>query len=346
MKIIVRGANWIGDAVMTIPALRELRRLFPDAEIVLHTRPWAEGIFRDAEFIDEILMIKSKATGFRETAAEAKRLKAMRFDLAVLFTNSFQTAAVVRLAGIKKRFGYAREGRGILLSDPIKPPKWKDERHQVYYYLNIVGEIERRFFAGESISQTTPEVALSVSETRRIDAREFLESNGVDPKKNLIAIGAGSTNSEAKRWGEAKFAEIGRRLFDECDAQIVMLGSESETDISDQVAALGERDFIDLTGATDISMAAAILAEADLFISNDMGLAHLAAAVGTQTIVIFGPTNETVTRPFGDKNVLIVREPVECSPCMLRKCPIDHRCMTRISTERVFDLAASMLKGQ
>ena len=136
MKILIRGANWIGDAVMTIPAMGELRRLFPDAEMTLYTRPWAEGVFREAGLVDKILTVEPKSSRFRETAAEGRLLKRHGFDIAILFTNSFQSAAVVRFAGIPKRFGYAREGRGILLSDPIRPPAWRDEKHQVYYYLN------------------------------------------------------------------------------------------------------------------------------------------------------------------------------------------------------------------
>ena len=342
MKILIRGANWIGDAVMTIPAMRELRRLFPDAEMTLYTRPWAEGIFRDACLVDKILTVESKSSRFRETLAEGKALKRQGFDLAVLFTNSFQSAAVIRFAGIPKRFGYAREGRGILLTDPIKPPRWRDERHQVYYYLNIVSEIERRLFGTATVDEKEPISTLQVSEDRRSEARAFLEGAGVDLSKPIIAFGAGSTNSMAKRWGGEKFAELGSRLAAELGANILLLGTKNESDVSRQVIGLANADIIDLAGATDLSAATAILCECDLFVSNDMGLAHIAAAVGTKTIVIFGPTNDVTTRPFGP-DAVIVRHEVECSPCMLRECPIDHRCMRRISVDRVFELAKKEL---
>jgi heptosyltransferase-2 len=345
MKILVRGANWIGDAVMTIPALRELRRLFPDAEIALYTRPWAEGIFRDIGFVDMILPAAlKKSSRFRETFDEGRALKQYGFDVAVLFTNSFQSAAVVRFAGIPRRFGYAREGRGILLSDPIKPPAWRDEKHQVYYYLNIVSELERRVLRTSTVHERPPVCEIAVSEKRRLEARAFLDNAGVDQSKKIVAFGAGSTNSMAKRWGVERFGELASKLASERNASILLLGAKNESDVSRQVCSLANADIIDLAGATDLSMATAVLSECDLFVSNDMGLAHIAAAVGTKTIVIFGPTNDVTTRPLGP-NATIIRHDVECSPCMLRECPIDHRCMTRISTDMVFDRAVDLLKA-
>src|SRR5688572_33510026 len=113
MKIVVRGTNWIGDAVMTIPALRELRRIFPDAQITLHTRSWANGIFQDADFIDEILAFEESESKVRTVTEQVKLLKEQKFDLAVLFPNSFASAATVKLSKIPRRFGYAKEGRSV-----------------------------------------------------------------------------------------------------------------------------------------------------------------------------------------------------------------------------------------
>lgn len=342
MKILIRGANWIGDGVMTVPAMRELRRLIPDAEITLYTRPRAEGIFRDAEFIDKIVEIKRADSRFRNIVEEAKRLRTEKYDLAVLFPNSFESAVVVRLAGISKRFGYARDGRGILLSDPIKPPKWRDERHQVYYYLNIISEVERRILHSNTVVERDPVCELTVSEKRLAGASELLEEAGVDVSKPVVAFGAGSTNSMAKRWGEERFAELGAMLQNEIGANVVMLGSRDEADVSSRVSALSDADIVDLTGKTNLAEATAILARADLFVSNDMGLAHIAAAVGTKTVVIFGPTKDVTTRPFGP-NAEVVRHDVECSPCMLRDCPIDHRCMARVGVDRVYEASLKQL---
>ncbi len=343
MKILVRGANWIGDAVMTIPALREVRRLFPDDEITLYTRSWAEGVFRDAEFVDRIVKIRQSDTRFKSIVEEANRLRAEKYDLAILFPNSFESAVVVRLAGIPRRFGYSRDGRGILLTDPIKPPKWKDERHQIHYYLNVIGEIEKRIFGTDTVMKSEPASELAVSEMRIAEAAKLLDEAGVDVSKPIVALGAGSTNSVAKRWGEERFAELGAMLQNNLDANVVLLGSRDEVEISSRVSALSDADIVDLTGKTDLADVTAILARADLFISNDMGLAHIAAAVGTKTIVIFGPTNDVTTRPFGI-NAEVIRHDVECSPCMLRICPIDHRCMTRIGADEVFERAKMLLE--
>ena len=340
MKIIVRGANWIGDAVMTIPALRFLREIYPDANITLYTKKWAEGVFQDADFIDRILVVENEGSGFRDTVREAKRVSAGQYDLGILFTNSFQSAAVMRFAGVKKRVGYSREGRGILLTSPIKPPEWKIERHEVHYYLNLAHEFARRQrleIGNEEIRSSLP-----VSDERRMKARERMAEAGTDLTKPIIGLGVGSTNSQAKRWGEAKYAELADLFSGSVESNLVMFGSKEEAEIAGQVAALTKVDLIDLTGSTDLAMATAMLAELDLFISNDMGLAHLAAAVETKTLVVFGPTKDVTTRPFGE-NAQVIRHPVECSPCMLRKCPIDHRCMTRLSPESVFVTAMEML---
>ena len=330
---------------MSITALRALRELFPDANITLYTKAWAEGIFQDADFIDRILTVENTGSGFRETVREAKRVGAGSYDLAVLFTNSFQTAAVVRIAGVKKRIGYGREGRGILLTDPVKPPVWEHERHHSFYYLHLIEEVARRTGLDFSYQNKDRSEALLVNDERREKVKRRLVEAGVDLSRRTIGFGAGSTNSAAKRWGEAKFAALANLLAENENANIVLLGSKHETDVSARVAALSNADVVDLTGATDLANAAAMLSEIDLFVSNDMGLAHLASAVGTKTLVIFGPTNDANTRPLSE-DAAIIRHPVECSPCMLRECPIDHRCMTRISPEVVFQKAAEMLNEQ
>jgi heptosyltransferase II len=337
VKIVVRGTNWIGDAVMTIPALRELRRIFPDAELTLHTRSWANEIFQDADFVDEILSIEPDETVFEQ----AKKLRKHKFDLAVLFTNSFQTALAAKLGKVKRRFGYANEGRAILLTDAVKIPEWKAKRHESFYYLNLVAEIETKFYMRQTVLESEPQLDLKVSEERRAEARRILEENGIDLSKKIIALGAGSTNSRAKRWQTESFAELNDRLQNELNANVVLIGSKDELNVSQEVFEKSNIKPIILTGKTSLSEAVAVLSEIDLLVSNDMGLAHIAPAVGTKTLVIFGPTNPQTTKPLGSE--IIRRQTVECSPCMLRDCPIDHRCMTRISADEVFEKSKSMI---
>ncbi|CAN5870127.1 lipopolysaccharide heptosyltransferase II [soil metagenome] len=335
MKIVVRGTNWIGDAVMTIPALRELRRIFPDAEIFLHTRSWAKGIFQDADFIDEILAFENSGSKFKTVLLQAKNLKRQNFDLAILFTNSFESAFAAKLALIPRCFGYGKEGRSFLLTDSVEIPVWKNQKHEVFYYLNLIAEIEKSFFGTETILQNETQVNLKVSEERKLDARKILEESGVDLSKKTVALGVGSTNSRAKRWQTESYAELNDRLQSDLNMNVILVGGKDELNISHEVFEKSKIKPVILTGKTTLSEAVAVLSEVDLLVSNDMGLAHIAPAVGTKTLVIFGPTNPLTTQPLGSE--IIRRTDVECSPCMLRDCPIDHRCMTRISAAEVFE---------
>jgi heptosyltransferase-2 len=330
MRILVRGTNWIGDAVMTIPAIQELRRLFPQAHLTLLTRASTVEIFRDSAIFDEIIIAKSFLNDVRQ-------LRSGRFDLAVIFPNSFESALAVRLAGVKRSFGYAAQHRSMLLSDAIEVPDWKDTRHEVYYYVELVREAGKRL--AQTISTAEPsQPEVSVAPTIRERARTLLREKGIGPNGSIVVLAPGSTNSRAKRWTPESFAALNDRLREELGVDVVLMGSPDDKEVSDRVSELSDRKPFDLTGETDIALAAAVLSEVDLLISNDMGLAHLAPAVGTETFVIFGPTNPVTTRPFSDRATVITAS-VECSPCMLRDCPIDHRCMTRVSPDEVFERA-------
>jgi heptosyltransferase-2 len=344
MNIVVRGANWIGDAVMSVPALRALRRLFPSDRITLHTRSWATGIFRNADFIDEILVFDKPESSLKEVVDQSRALREREFEMALLLPNSFASALTARFAGIPKRFGYSRDARRIFLTDPVPVPAWKNEKHQVFYYLNLISAVENALLGTDSVAELEPDASLPVSKARRAEARELLESNGVDLKRRSVGLGVGSANSNAKRWPAARYAELTDRLQREVGANVILMGSPDELEVSHDVYSKCRIKPIVLTGMTDIDAATAVLSELDLVVSNDMGLAHISASVGTSTKVIFGPTDPLVTRPFGPR-AEVIREPVECSPCMLRVCPIDHRCMTRISVDRVFSIASAELAG-
>lgn len=339
-RIYARGTNWVGDAVMTIPALRELRRLFPSAKITLHTRAWARGIFEDADFIDEILTFEAGESKIKDALAQSRIVGKEKFDLAVLFPNSFETALVAKLARIRRRFGYAKDARAFLLTDAIAIPEWKNARHEVFYYLNLIAEIERKFFGTETVSANEPQIDLTVSEKRKIAAREILAAHGVDSSRKIVALGVGSTNSRAKRWQAESYAKLNDKLQSELNANVVLVGAKDETDVANEVYEKSEKKPMILTGKTTLAEAVAILSAVDLLVSNDMGLAHVASAAGTKTLVIFGPTNPNTTKPW---NAEIIYKAVECAPCMLRDCPIDHRCLTRISAAEVFARAEKKL---
>ena len=342
MKILVQGTNWIGDAVMTVPAMRELRRIFPDATITLHTRAWAEGIFSNADFIDEIVAYEKGASVFQDVRTQSKFLRKNKFDLAVVFPNSFASALTSALARIPRRFGYSKDARRLLLTDPILVPEWKGKRHEVFYYLNLVSEVEESIIGSDSVRNSEPHLELQVSHARRGEARKSLVSAGLSKPGKTVALGVGSANSRAKRWPVESYAKLNDYLQREIGANVVLLGATNETDVSQAVHQHAKFKPIDLSGKTSIDRATAILSEIDLLISNDMGLAHIAPAVGTKTMVIFGPTDPETTRPYSP-NATVIRRPVECSPCMLRDCPIDHRCMERITVEEVYEQAKVIL---
>jgi len=328
---------------MTVPALRALRNSLPQAEITLHTRAPNEGIFRDADFIDQILPIDRVESSLSEVLEHSRKLRGGRFDAAIIFPNSFASALTARFAGIPRRFGYSKEMRRLFLTDPVTPPAWKNERHEIYYYFELVREVVNRLTNSKPLTEEPPTIDLTIAALRKNEARDFLAKRGLDLSRPTIAIGGGSTNSEAKRWPADRFVRLLRKLRSELDANVILLGSEGDRKVSDEIVAASDLTLLDLTGKTSIADAAAILSISDLLISNDMGLAHVAPAVGTKTIVIFGPTNPITTRPFSPL-ARVIRHEVECSPCMLRRCPIDHRCMIRIEPIQVFEAAKEMLE--
>jgi heptosyltransferase II len=342
-RIVIRGTNWVGDAVMTVPALRELRRLFPDAHLTLATRSWAQELFADADFIDDLLVNDRRGLG--AVRAQVHEWKSRKFDLAVLFQNAFEAALIPALARIPLRIGYATERRGFLLTHALPLPDWRSSKHEVFYYLNIVAGLERLIKGGErKLDDYEPESQLTISESRRASAVNMLVRHGVDGERKLIALCPGSINSRAKRWPAQSFAALGDLLIDR-HAQVLLIGSPEELDVSLEVARSMRHEPIMLTGKTNLSQAIEVLDTVDLLITNDTGPAHIAAALGRPTLVIFGPTNPLTTRPFA-ANSEIVRHPPECAPCMLRDCPIDHRCMTAISPAEVFARAQVMLGNQ
>jgi heptosyltransferase-2 len=339
-RIVVRGTNWVGDAIMTVPALRELRRLVPDAHITLASRSWAKELFADADFLDDLLIYDRRGpwSVFKQ-AAEWRRRK---FDLAVLFPNAFEAALIAALARVPLRIGYSTDGRRALLTNPLPLPEWRSSKHEIFFYLNIVAEVERLLHGTQTVGDQNPDASLRISEKRRIEASALLRAQGVRDGGSLVALCPGSINSRAKRWPAERYAALADGLIDELSAQVLLIGSPEEMDVSLDVRRRMRNNPIMMTGKTDLAQAAAVLSLVDLLVTNDTGPAHIASALGRPTLVIFGPTNPLTTRPFSAAGE-IVRQPPDCAPCMLRDCPIDHRCMTAISPQEVFERARSLI---
>jgi len=342
-RIVVRGTNWVGDAVMTIPALRQLRRLFPNAHITLATRAWAEGLFADADFLDDLQV--HEGSGLRSVVQQVRQWRKRNFDLAILLPNSLETALVASLARVPFRIGYATDGRQALLTHPLALPEWRESKHEVFYYLKIIAELEWLIRREQTFLDTQPDGSLEVSETRKSVARDFLQSRGVREDRTMVALCPGSINSRAKRWPAERYAQLADRLIDELGAQVLLIGSSAEAEVSREVSRQMRHQPLVLTGQTELDKLVATLSLVDLLVTNDTGPAHIASALGRPTLVIFGPTNPLATRPFSPFGE-IVREPPDCAPCMLRDCPIDHRCMTAITPAAVFERARALLSDK
>src|SRR6266850_7559591 len=253
-RIIVRGTNWVGDAMMTLPALRELRRLFPDAHITLATRSWAKGLFVGAEFIDELLVHES--SGLRSVVQQLREWRKRNFDLAVLFPNSLETALVASLARVPLRIGYATDGRQALLTHPLALPEWRNTKHEVFYYLNIIARLEWLVNREQSFLNTQPDASLEVSERRKVAALDLLRGQGITEKTDdrpLIALCPGSINSRAKRWPAERYAALADRFIDECGADILLIGSAAEADVSLEVSGRMHNRPVMLTGKTELA---------------------------------------------------------------------------------------------
>jgi heptosyltransferase-2 len=338
-NVVVRIPNWVGDAVMSVPALRELRRVLPDARITLVARPGAADIFIDADFVDEVLVYDRKSLA--DTWNQARAWRGRRFDLALLFQNAFEAAFIACLARVPTRIGYDTERRGLLVTYSLSSPAWKNDRHESFYYLNLIAELER-LFSGQTRSETAePRFDLRVSADRKQKALGFLREQGARLNAPLSVLCPGSINSRAKRWPAERYAELADRLA-ESGSEVALIGSSAELDVANEVVKHAHSRPIVLTGKTSVAEATAIISIADVLITNDTGPAHIGAALDTPTLVIFGPTNPLTTYPMS-ANAEIIRRPPDCAPCMLRDCPIDHRCMTAITPADVFERALILM---
>ncbi len=339
-RVVVRGTNWVGDSIMTIPALRALRRILPDASITLAIRPGAKGIFSEVDFIDDVL-VYDRRNAF-SVFGQVREWKRRQFDLAVLFQNAFEAALIPFLAGVPIRLGYATESRQAMLTHPLPLPDWRSSKHEVFYYLYLITALEQLLFQTSTVCEAEPDISLSIPEPRKSEASELLRTYGVSEEKSVVAICPGSINSRAKRWPAEAYAALADRLIED-RREVVLIGSKDETEVTNEVTSRMRRRPVVLTGKTTLAQITTVLALVDLVVTNDTGPAHIAAALGCPTIVIFGPTNPLTTRPFSP-HAEIIRHPPDCAPCMLRDCPIDHRCMTAITVDEVFQQSQAILK--
>jgi heptosyltransferase-2 len=342
VKILVRATNWLGDAVMSLPAVRALRTRFPNAQITVLARPSVAPLYEGERSIDRVILLAG-SPGVRDWAIKwqlGKSLQQEDFDLAVLLPNSFESAALVRLSGARRRVGYARDGRSALLTDAIAVPlPGEVPRHECYYYLELL----RRAGLMSEAMPLVKEILLDGLDAARARGAALFAARGVTGPgvfKPVVGVNPGAAYGGAKRWLPERFAAAARELAAREGASVVIFGAAGEKDLCGEVAAAcGGHN---LAGSTTLREFIDMSAACRLCLANDSGAMHIAAAVGVPCVTVFGPTDETATGPVGASAVL-VRKLVHCAPCKLRECPIDHRCMTRVTVEQV--VAAATLKG-
>lgn len=332
MKILIRATNWVGDAILALPALRAVRRRFPEAEIAILARPYVVDVYRDQGICNQLLAddSQSKHSGILGRERLAAELRAMRFDVALLLQNAFGAAWLAWRAKVPVRIGYARDGRGFLLTHPVPVPKSGEiPRHERFYYLEL---LRRAGWIDAPLEE--PLITLYVSEPNRRRAAEFLVASGARQDSLRIAIGAGASYGSAKCWPPSRFAELVNRIRAQADADVILFGTASEAAVSRAISSELHRPPIDLTEKTAIADLPALLSQCHLFIGNDSGAMHVAAAVGLPVVAVFGPTDPHGTAPVTPRSTIVQQKPY-CSPCFLRHCPTDHRCMRSVTSEMV-----------
>jgi heptosyltransferase-2 len=279
----------------------------------------------------------------REKWAVARDLKQRKFDCAILFQNAFEAAAVVRAASIPARIGYDRDGRGWLLTHPIPvPTSGEIPRHQRFYYLELL----KRAGLIDGYSPDSAIRLFGAAGAAEQGRKRLLNAQITDAP--VVGVSPGAAYGGAKRWLPERFAEAAVSIARRRNGVVAIFGSNEEREICDlvfqHVVATGQRCF-NFAGTTSLAEFIELAAACDVYLTNDSGPMHIASALGVPMTVIFGATDEEATGPTGPGNQ-VVREPVECSPCLLRECPIDHRCMTRVSAHRVAQVALDLLANR
>lgn len=325
-RVLVRGLNWVGDAIIATPALTRLRRAFEGSHITLLVRPWVAAVYEHNPDIDE-LWIEDDSASMGALVSVARRIRKGNFDFGIALPNSFRSALLMALGGVKHRVGYATARRSMLLTKAIPiDPKILDI-HQVHYYLGLVDWLS-------DAPPDPPRLVLAPGEKERTEIAEMLRKREVEESRMLIGLAPGSINSTAKRWLPERFAELADRFRREVKAEVLLLGSGKELEVLQTVENLCKEPVINLGGEMSLSQVIALFERLHAFVGNDSGAMHIAAASGVPTVAIFGPTDWKTTAPFSSK-ARIVRHPVDCSPCMLRTCPIQHPCMTGVGVNDV-----------
>jgi heptosyltransferase-2 len=344
-NMVVRVPNWIGDAVMCIPALMDVRDHFPHAKVTILARPTIGEMLKGHPGVDEVMMYahQGEHKGLIGLWNLVRVVRRKQFECAVLFQNAFEAAAIAWAAGIPSRIGYDTDGRSCLLSESVPIPNGTT-RHHIQYYQRLVTAITH-----SPGKDRAPQLFLS-PEMKRACARQFpdvfLPSDSM-----LIGINPGSVYGSAKRWIPERFAEVGDTLVERMTGEFpgtplvrcVLIGGKGEELLAQTIARRMRYEPIVLSGRTTIQELMGVLTRCSVLVTNDTGPMHMAQALGVPVAAVFGSTDPSRTGPHGQSQGAI-KASVRCAPCLLRACPIDHRCMTQVSVEQVVEVALSQIR--
>lgn len=361
-SLLVRGVNWLGDAVMTIPAVQRLRERFPQARITLFTNENLAQLWAHHPAVDAVMTFSRADNPW----SVARRLRPHRFETALVLPNSQRSALEMWLAGIPHRIGYSGRWRSWFLTRPVayqgsrSRPRRRGARevkrlirepnqlsgvtrrpayvHQMHDYLHLAAAL------GSNPAPLAPELKICADEIKAaVDACLSQFRGTMNPLTHgqppvYLGLNPCAAYGPAKRWPVERFAEITREVSPRIENCVwLIFGAGTEWDFCDQVARLGAGRIINLAGKTSLGQLMALLKNCRVLLSNDSGPMHVAAALGTPVVVPFGSTSPELTGPGqpGDPRHHVLRANAACSPCFRRNCPIDFRCMTGIPVERV-----------
>jgi heptosyltransferase-2 len=331
-RIVVRAPNWLGDIVMAFPAIAAVRAAHPGAHLAVAAPAPFVDVCAAVPGVDAVVPLRG--SGVRAIGAHAEALKAGAFDLAILFTNSFASALAASRAGIAERWGYRRDWRGRLLTrampvrSRVRTTPESSGRHHSAYYLRLVASLD--------MPPVDAPIALRVPPAALDRATALLAEAGVPADAAVVGFAPGAAYGSAKRWPPERVAEaiggVVRR-----GGRAVLFGAAGDREIARAIQAAVDPavrpSVVDLVGATDTATLMGALARCRVVVANDSGAMHVASAVGRPVVAIFGPTDERATAPLGPHT--LVRHDVFCRPCLLRACPIDHRCLRGVGAADV-----------
>ena len=331
MNILIRMPNWIGDLVMATPILTDVRKKFPDASITAMCRRPVCDLLKLDDSIDELFCFTKPANGFLrrdEHRDIIEKIKTGKYDVGILLTNSFSSAWTFWQGNVKRRIGFIKHLRSYLLTDPLPMPK-KGTEHEVDVYKRLLLPL------GIPHSETPPR--LVVSEAEMAAAKELLYQQGFSKGAPLVGINPGASYGSAKCWPPERFRELALHLLAKNkDASIVFFGDASTSPLVKQICQGLSNRVIDLAGVTSLRELACLIQACTVLVTNDSGPMHIAAALNTPVVALFGSTDDRATGPYGQAESVIHKRP-SCYPCFERVCPLDFRCMKEISVQEVVD---------